>query len=171
MRKMFCLMLVLCLALPTLAQAAKYKAPGVLRAQDTLTADQKATFEGKGMVRMGSEKVYVSKDLCKASFTKSDVCTDKRVIKYICPCQDVAKTRPGRCACGKELVPAFKYDNKWFTLSRDDLGQLVVQPAVADVPAAAPVTAEPTVTPEPTTAPAPTTDAQPACSACPSCGK
>ncbi|HNV68746.1 MAG TPA: hypothetical protein PKO06_03550 [Candidatus Ozemobacteraceae bacterium] len=130
MKKVLCLMLVLCLTLPAMAMAAK-GVPSALKAQDTLTADQKATFEGKARVKMGKEFLFVSKDAAKASLKKDDVCTEKRQIHYVCCCQKVTKNRPGKCPCGKGLIPAIKLDNNWYTLDRDELGQLVVKPFVA----------------------------------------
>lgn len=136
MKKVLCLMLVLCLALPAMAMAAKGKkisrATKVFAAPDTLTAEQKQVFEGKGRVKMGKEFVYVSKDLTQASLSKDATCTEKRQIHYVCcDCRNVIKTRPGRCPCGKDLMPAFKTDNARYLLERNEIGKLVIKPCPA----------------------------------------
>ncbi len=135
MKKVLCLMLVLCLTLPAMALAAKAKkvsrATKVFTAPDVLTAEQKQVFEGKGRVKMGKEFVFVSKDLTKASFNKDEVCTEKRQIHYVCCCQKVTRNRPGKCPCGKGLLPAFKFDNALYQLDRNEVGQLVIKPFVA----------------------------------------
>ena len=124
MKKLLGLLLVLCLALPSLVEAAKVKR--ALKAQDTLTYEEKAAFHAKADVKVGSEVVYVSKDLQQASFTKDRICKVKHALHYVCLCKKVFKRRPGLCPCGKALVPAFKHGQDWYSLSRDDRGQLQV---------------------------------------------
>lgn len=130
MKKLVSLLLVLCLVLPNLAEAAGKSKRG-LDAQDTLTYEEKATFEGKANVRLGSELIFVSQDLSQASFKKDSVCSVKHALHYFCPCKKIFKRRPGLCPCGKSLMPGFKHGQEWYILQRDDAGKLNVLPVTS----------------------------------------
>lgn len=133
MRKLLSLILVLCIALPTMAAAAGQKNfPPRFKASDTLTADEKQAFDGISYARLGAEFLYANADLSEASFTRTKACKVRYTVHYISLCQKVFKRRPGTCPCGKALVPAIKFANAWYQLSRNEQGSLTIQPAAID---------------------------------------
>jgi hypothetical protein len=125
MKKLLGLLLVLCLAFPLVADAAKKPAQ---MAKAPLTAEEKAAFDAKSDVILGNEVVYTNKDLTQASFNKDKVTNVKHNLYYVCLCRKVYKRRPGTCPCGKAMGAAFKAKNEWYALKRNEQGTLQILP-------------------------------------------
>jgi len=131
MRKVISLMLVLAVVLPAFTINAD-AAPRKFKAPDTLTANEKSDFDAVSKTRMGAESVFANKDLTEMSFTRTKSANKAYALHYICLCQKIFKRRPGKCPCGKALVPAIKHANAWYHLSRDERGTLMIKPATSD---------------------------------------
>lgn len=128
MKKVIYLILVLCLAIPALVSAQS----NLFRAKDTFTAAEKEIFEATSNPRLGRENVYISQDLAQISLTRTKESKTRYAVYYVCRCMEVCKCqtspkrRPGKCACGIDLVPAVKIQNAWYNLSRNAQGQMVL---------------------------------------------